>query len=213
LRAIEVRALPTGKPEIDAGRLARCARVESLVAFAAAVLNRPPMLVDMSEGDELIDHAFEIMTRIVHKEWMAVADQAILDALRHRLPDLRGSEDIDNALASSPDILLAGSCISRTSDWSGVLHRLARSARWLILELRTFSGTPTTLTTCRDVGATTTCPYWIVNHKDFLSALESEALTITREIVLPDPVRIPGIPELADHRLFLLSSIMGEGRR
>jgi hypothetical protein len=213
LRAIEIRALPTDKPEIDAGRLARCARAESLVAFAAAVLNRPPILVDVSVGDEVIDHAFEIMPRIVHKEWIAVADQAILDALRHRLPELRGSEDVDDALASGPDILLAGSGISRTSDWLGVLRRLARSARWMILEMRTFSGTPTTLTTCRDVGAATARPYWIVNHVDFLSALESEALTIAREIVLPDPVRIPDIPELADHRLLLLSSTVREGRR
>ena len=213
LNAIKVRALSTDKPEFDAGRLARCARVELLIAFAASVLNRAPVLVDMSDGDELIDHAFEVMSRIVHQEWTAVADQTIMDALGLRLPDLRGTADAAHALARSPDILLAGSCISRTIDWSSALHRLAGSARWLILEMRTFSGTPTTLTTCRDVGATAPRPYWIVNHADFLSALEGEALTIAREIVLTDPVRIPGIPELADHRLFLISGNMRESGR
>jgi len=208
LNAIKVRTLSLRKAEFDGGRLARCARIELLVALAASVLNRAPVLVDLSEGDDLIDHAFEIMPRIAHQEWMVVTDQTIVNALDLRLPDLRGTDDADHALARSPDILLAGTGISRTFDWSSALHRLAGSARWLILEMRTFSGTPTTLTTCRDVGATASRPYWIVNHADFLSALESEALTIKREIVLPDPVRIPGIPELADHRLFLISGNM-----
>ncbi len=213
LDAIKVRALSLSKPEFDVGRLARCARIELLVALAASVLNRAPVLVDLSEGDDLIDHAFEILPRIVHREWVVVADPTIVDALHHRLPAVIGADDAVSALSHSPDILLAGSRISRTFDWSGLLHRLARSAPWLILEMRTFSGTPTTLTTCRDVGASAPRPYWIVNHGDFCSALEGEALTIAREIVLPDPVRIPGIPELADHRLFLISGNMRERAR
>lgn len=213
LNAIKVRSLPTDKPEFAAGRLARCARVELLVALAASALGRAPTLVDISEGDELIDHAFEIMPRIMHQEWTIVADQTIVEAIRHRLPALHGVDNAATALARSPDILLAGSCIGRTFDWSSALLRLARSAQWLILEMRTFSGTPTTLTTCRDVGASTQRPYWIVNHADFLSTMESAALTIAREIVLPDPVRIPGIPELADHRLFLISGNTNESKR
>jgi len=206
LRAIELRALPTGKPEFDAARLARCARVESLVASAVSALGRAPALVDTSERDELIDHAFEVMPRISHRRWTAVTDQVVLEALQHQLPELLGAPDSETALAKAPDILLIGTSISRTYDWSGALHRLAHSARWLILEMRTFSGTPTTLMTCRDVGAATPRPYWIINRIDFLSALEREALTIMREIVLPDPARIPDIPELADHRLFLISN-------
>ena len=46
-----------------------------------------------------------------------------------------------------------------------------------------------------------------------LSIFDREALTIVREIVLPDPVRIPEIPELADHRLFLVSSQSAEHQR
>ena len=210
LNAIKVRAPSMSKPEFGAGRLARCAHVELLIASAASVLNRTPVLVDMSEGDDLIDHAFEIMPRIVHQEWTVVTDQTIADALVHRLPNLRGTDDAGHALARSPDIVLGGSCISRTFDWANALHHLAASARCLILEMRTFTGTPTILTTCRDIGAAASRPYWIVNLPDFRSALEREALTVMREIVLPDPVRIPGIPELADHRLFLISGNMHE---
>ena len=185
-------------------------RASNIGRSCSFCLEQSPVLVDLSEGDDLIDHAFEILPRIVHREWVVVADPTIVDALHHRLPAVIGADDAVSALSHSPDILLAGSRISRTFDWSGLLHRLADSAPWLILEMRTFSGTPTTLTTCRDVGASAPRPYWIVNHGDFCSALEGEALMIAREIVLPDPVRIPGIPELADHRLFLISGNMRE---
>jgi len=153
------------------------------------------------------------MPRIAHAEWWVPSNRAAAGELQRRLPVLRTAGNDIRVLSPLPDILVAGSHVSRTRAWSEALGELAGIAPWQILYMRTFSGTPTTLTTCRDVGSSTRRPYWVVNQQDLRAALERAGLKVERQIVLPDPVRIPGIPELADHRLFLVSANVHRGER
>jgi hypothetical protein len=204
-RALAIRKLSKMTPEFDGGYLGRIARTELLISVATATLKDMPLIVDLSEGDDLIDHALEFVPRLPHRKWIAVASSEVINALRRHLPNLSGTSEIEAALAQAPDILLAGHSIAHSYDWQGEIRHLASSSAWLILNIRTFSGTPTTLIRCRDVGAKTPRCQWILNRLELLSLFRKEGLAILREIVTPDPVRIKDIPELADRRLFLIA--------
>jgi hypothetical protein len=210
--AVRLRNFQGPVIDFDAGALAACLRLEGLISIAAAKLAHPADIVDLSLAEAAVDHAFEVMPRVNHQKWIAVASTDIRQTLDLRLPTIKWVDDSDSALAQPADILIEGGWSSRSQNWVSALRRLAAAVPWMILDLRTFSGTPTTAVLCRETGSASPRARWILNRVELGTVLDAEGISIIRELVLPNPVRIAGIPELADQR-FLLVACPAPGKK
>lgn len=203
--AFRLRSFQGPNLDFDGGAKANCLRLETLISIAAAKLPHPAEVIDLSQTEAAVDHVFEVMPRVSHQKWSAIAAPDIKETLAAHLPTVQWADDVDSALAQPADILIDGGWSSRSQNWSSAIRRLARAAHWMILDVRTFSGTPTTAVLSRKTGATALSALWILSRAELGTVLDAAACSIARELVLPDPVRIAGIPELADHRLLLVS--------
>jgi hypothetical protein len=125
--------------------------------------------------------------------------------IRDAFPTVTIADSPEAGLHRKPQVILATGVLGETRDWFGVLSQLAATGAIIVLgNLHTLSGTPTLLTQCRPTGSLVAAAMWIFNRRELQGALDGLGFVVAREVIWPDPLRVPGIPELADKRTLVL---------
>jgi hypothetical protein len=186
---------------------------ELAVCWAAAELGRAPRVADFGDPDGMLDRLIEVRPRVLSAGWTVIASAGLEQAIACRMPEVSFCRTVPEALDERQDVVFAGLAAVREPDWATWLSRAARAVRWLILEMLTVSGTPTTAASFREPGRSVRAHLWIVNRDDLAFALDQAGLALRRETVWLEPfVKLPDIPEPADRRTFLLESLVVERR-
>ncbi len=133
---------------------------------------------------------------------------------RQVLPLAHFHDSEDDALSRTYDLVLASGSLHYSSDWRGILARLARAAdRYLYVTRQpTVDRAPSFVVVQRPYrhGYETEYAGWVLNRHEFLEEARSVGLELVREFLIAERLIVPGAPEQANFRGFLFAASPGQ---